>query len=121
MAKTIVRSILGILFILAAVGHIFNPEPTSGFIPEFLPKTFVHIIISIVEGSLGIGVFIPYFRQKALVGIIILMLLLLPLHIIDLFRDKPVIGSMTAAIIRIPIQFLLIYLAWFGKEKEVKK
>ena len=49
------------------------------------------------------------------------MLLLLPLHIIDLFRDKPVIGSMTAAIIRIPIQFLLIFLAWFGKEKEVKK
>lgn len=118
MLKTIIRGILGGILILSAAGHIFNPEPTSGFIPEFFPKTIVHIIISIIEGSLGIGVFVPSFRQRALTGIIILMLLLLPLHIMDLFREEPVIGSMAAAIIRIPIQFLLIYLAWFSREKK---
>jgi hypothetical protein len=45
-------------------------------------------------------------------GIMILLVLLLPIHIWDLTRKKPAIGSKKLAIIRIPIQFLLIYFAF---------
>jgi len=41
------------------------------------------------------------------------MLLFLPLHFLDVFKEHPAIGSKTIALIRLPIQFLLIYCAWY--------
>jgi len=40
------------------------------------------------------------------------MIAFLPIHVWDLFRAEPAIGSMNAAIIRVLIQFVLIYLGW---------
>lgn len=115
--KLIIGYLLGVFMIFGAVGHIASPEVYSGFIPEFLSEDLVNYASLVLEGLLGIGVFIPKFRTKALQGIFILMILFLPIHIIDLFRDYPVIGSKTAAIIRVPVQFLLIFLAWFANKK----
>jgi uncharacterized membrane protein len=42
----------------------------------------------------------------------LLMIAFLPLHIVDVFKDNPAIGSTTLAYIRLPIQFILIYWAW---------
>lgn len=108
---------LGAILIISAAGHIFAPEVSSDFIPDFLPKTAVHIATAIVEFILGIGVFFPAYRKRALMGIAILMMLFLPLHIIDLFRENPVIGSITAAIVRIPFQLLFIFMAWYAWKK----
>jgi len=113
----ILGGLLGLILILSAFGHVFSPEVSSGFIPDFLPKTVVHIGIGIIELLLGIGIFIPAYQKRALQGIMILMICFLPLHIIDLFRENPVIGSMTAAIIRVPVQLLLIFMAWYAGKK----
>ncbi len=45
-------------------------------------------------------------------GILILMLLFLPIHISDVFSETPAVGSHNAALIRLPVQFLLIFIAW---------
>jgi len=45
------------------------------------------------------------------------MLLFLPLHIWDIFREKAAIGSHQVALIRLPIQFVLIAYAWFINKK----
>jgi uncharacterized membrane protein len=106
----------GIILIASAIGHLVNPDFSSGFIPDFLPKTLVHVLTSIVEAVLGIGVFIPNYRKKALTGIFILMILFLPLHIQDVFREEPVVGSLTGALIRLPVQLLLILMAWYARK-----
>lgn len=115
--KLIIAYVLGLVLFAGAAGHISNPEIYAGFIPDFLSEDLVNYGSAIVEGLLGLGVFIPKYRTKSLMGILILMILLLPIHIIDLFQEEPVIGSKAAAIIRVPVQFLLMFMAWFAKSK----
>jgi uncharacterized membrane protein len=50
-------------------------------------------------------------------GILAMMLVFLPLHIWDIFRENPAIGSHKVALIRLPIQFVLIAWAWFISKK----
>ena len=115
--KIVAGILLALLLLVSGVGHLLNPELTSGLIPDMLPKTLVHTVVGIVELGLGIGVFIPRMRKRALQGIFVLMVLFVPVHVIDLFREPPVIGSDAVAIVRIIIQFVFAYLAWFAGGK----
>ncbi len=110
----IAGAFLAFLMALSAVGHLLNPKFTDAFIPDFFPKKLVHIVIALVEMSLAIGIFIPAYRTWALQGTILLLILLLPVHLRDLFLDKPAIGSNKAAWIRIPFQFLFMAMAWYA-------
>ena len=82
------------------------------FIPDFLPKALVNYLAGAAEITLGIGVFIPRSRSVASLGILLLMLLFLPLHIIDVFKEIPAIGSHQAALIRLPLHFVLMGWVW---------
>ncbi len=57
--------------------------------------------------------FIPQWRKIVSVSILIMMLAFLPLHIWDVFRGNPAIGSHKASLLRLPFQFVLIAGAWF--------
>jgi uncharacterized membrane protein len=114
--KTIAGIIMSAILILGGITHFTHPEVSSGLIPDFLPKNLVHYFIGVFEILLGVGVWLKGYRQKALMGITILMLLFLPLHVIDLFRAEPVLGSTTAATIRLFIQFILIFLPWYARK-----
>jgi uncharacterized membrane protein len=46
-----------------------------------------------------------------------MMLAFLPLHILDVFKENPAIGSHEAALVRLPLQFVLILWAWFIKKR----
>lgn len=109
--------LFGILMIFAGVNHFRHSAIYLPFIPAFLPQQFINQATGIIEIVLGIGVFIPQFRQTAAFGIFILMIIFLPLHTWDVFRDKPAIGSHQIALIRLPIQFLLIFIGWFISKK----
>lgn len=98
--------------IAGSVGHLLNPSLSDGFIPDFLPKQPVHIFTAIIEFALGVGLLIPKTKKLAAWGIIGILTFFLFLHVQDLFRETPVIGSKMAAIIRIPFQFLFMYMAW---------
>ena len=107
--------------IFAGINHFRHPLIYLPFIPNFLPQQFINQAAGIIEILLGIGVFIPQFRQRAAFGIFILMIIFLPLHVWDVFRDKAAIGSHKVAIIRLPIQFLLIFIGWFISKKQLNK
>jgi uncharacterized membrane protein len=115
--KLILTFIFGAIMIFAGVNHFIKPEMYFPFIPDFLPTQFINYLAGIVEIVCGVGVFIPPFRSWATLGILIMMLIFLPLHIWDVFKEKPAIGKHEAALIRLPIQFVLIAWAWFISKK----
>lgn len=82
-------------------------------IPDFLPKNATNILVGLAEIMVGIGVFIPVLRSWATVGILVLMIAFLPIHILDIFKDQPAIGNHNLALVRLPIQFILILWARF--------
>lgn len=104
--------ILAVIIMLGGVSHFLTPEMFFPFIPEFLPAEFVNYASGLVEILVGLCYFIPSFRKFSALSMLILMIAFLPLHVIDVFVENPAIGSKTVAYFRLPIQFLLIYLAF---------
>jgi uncharacterized membrane protein len=113
MMKLVTLYTFAIILIGGGINHIFNPKFYNRFIPEVFPKKLVNYVSGVVEIALGVGLLFSETRYWSALGILILMIAFLPLHVIDLFRAKPAIGSRTLAIIRLPIQFLLIWGAWW--------
>ena len=93
--------------------HFIKPKFFNHFIPDFFPKKKVNYVIGFIEFILGLGVFFPTTVNDSSLSIFILLILLLPIHIWDLTKDRPAIGSKKSAIIRIPIQFVLMYGIYF--------
>lgn len=119
--STIVNILIGLLMIAGGVGHFLTPEASSGFIPDFLPKDIVHYTIGAIEFVLGILVFIPKYKNMAATAILVLMIMFLPLHLIDFFRETPIIGSKSSAVVRVLIQFVFIYFAWLISKAQTLK
>ena len=111
--KLILTFIFGAFLIYGGINHFLKPEMYFPFFPDFLPKEILNYLVGILEIAIGFGVFIPQWRKIATVGILIMMLAFLPLHIWDVFRENPAIGSHQASLVRLPIQFVLIAWAWF--------
>lgn len=96
--------------------HFISPEFYFPLIPDFLPKNIINILAGLAEIILGIGVIVPALRKKALWGIFILMVIFLPIHIWDALKENPAVGSKSIAMLRIGIQFVLIFLPWFAQK-----
>ena len=110
---TVIRVIFAIFMIYAGVQHILNPDFYLPFVPSFMPFTMAIIYTSgIIEILLGIMLLIPKYARQGAMGIMLLMLIFLPIHVWDVFSATPAIGSHQAALIRLPVQFLFIGLAW---------
>lgn len=105
----ILKLIYGGFFCFAGIMHIIKPDFFKHFIPDFLPKKLVNYVVGIIEFGLGFGLFFSETNKNASLGIFILLILLVPIHIWDVTKKKPAIGSKKIAIIRIPLQFLLIF------------
>jgi uncharacterized membrane protein len=108
----IFKIIFGIFLVYAGFMHFKKPKFFNGFIPNFLPKLTVNYVFGFIEFVLGIGLFLNQTTKNAALGTFVLMLLFLPVHIWDLTKKRPAIGSKKLAIIRIPLQFLLMYCAY---------
>lgn len=111
--KLLLTLAFGAFMVFAGVMHFARPAMYEAFIPDFLPRDLVNYGSGLLEIALGIGTFIPRFRRSAALGILVLMIAFLPLHVMDVFKENPAIGSHQAALIRLPIQFVLIAWAWF--------
>lgn len=106
------RIIFGIFFAFAGIMHFIKPKIFNRFIPNLLPKLAINYIAGLLELAIGIGLLINQTTKQAALAMFILMLIFLPIHIWDVFREKPAIGSKKIAIIRVPLQFLLLYIAY---------
>ena len=106
---SILKIIYAGFFCFAGIMHVIKPNFFKHFIPNFLPKKLVNYAVGIVEFTLGFGLFFSETNKIASLGILLLLLLLLHIHIWDVTKKAPAIGSKKIAIIRIPLQFLLMY------------
>ncbi len=107
--KLVLTFLFGAFMIFGGVNHFLKPAMYFPFFPDFLPKEALNYLTGIAEIVVGIGVFIPKYRTQAALGILIMMLAFLPLHIWDVFKENPAIGSHQATLVRLPIQFVLIF------------
>ncbi len=98
------------VLLLAGLYHFINPQFYHPFMPDWFPKSLANAAGGLAELLIGIGLFIPATRQLSLYAAAALMLVFLPLHVIDLARARPVIGSKVIAIFRLLLQVVLI--AW---------
>ncbi|MDO6492477.1 MULTISPECIES: DoxX family protein [unclassified Cellulophaga] len=109
----ILKVLLAIFMIYAGLQHFMNPEFFNPYVPDVLVfKTFIIYASGVLEVGLGILLLVPKFASKAAFFIFILMLLFLPIHIWDVFSETPAIGNHQAALIRLPIQLVLIALSY---------
>ena len=112
----ILKVVLAIFLIFGGVQHFISPNNYIPFVPSFLPFTLALIYLSgLFEILFGLALFCKKLETLGAWGILILMLLFLPIHIWDVFSKTPAIGSHNGALIRLPIQFLLIFIAWMVK------
>ncbi|NNE59151.1 MAG: hypothetical protein HKN36_13680 [Hellea sp.] len=95
-----------------AFGHFFFPDKFYAIVPDFLPKKEVVLLSGIPELLIGLGVLWPRTRAIAGIGFTVLCLAFLPLHLWDLVRENPAITPHSAAIIRVLVQFILMWIGW---------
>ena len=119
--KKIIPIVLGVAMILGAVGHVVSPEMYSELIPSFISEFIAHLLAIIAEGAIGISLLIPKFRKYGGLAFMALMIVFLPVHVWDMFKDEPFIGTKTIAAVRIAIQLLMIYTGWWVYQKYNKK
>jgi len=115
------KIVLSIFLIFGGVQHLISPNNYISFVPSFLPFTMAIIFLSgLFEVLFGVALFFKKLEVLGAWGILILMILFLPVHIWDVFSNTPAIGSHNAALIRLPIQFSLIFIAWKVKNNVSK-
>ncbi|WP_372754758.1 DoxX family membrane protein [Labilibaculum sp.] len=108
-----VRVLFAIFMFMGGLQHFLKADFYLPFVPSFLPFPMAIIYLSgLVEIVLAVLLVVNRFARIAAWGIFILMVLFLPIHIIDVFADVPAIGTHKAALIRLPVQFLFMAIAW---------
>jgi len=108
----ILAYIFAVIMLASAVGHFVNPEFYSAMIPSWAPEGLVNIVVGLGELAVGVALILPKYRKLGALGWTIMMIIFLPIHVWDLLRDAPAMGSKMAATIRLVIQFGLIYLGF---------
>ncbi len=112
--------LIAAMMLYGAYNHVANPSFYNGFIPNFFPKLIVNYASALVELIIGILILIPHYRKLGSLYFIALMIAFIPIHIWDLLKDVPAIGSKRAAIIRIAVQFIFIAMGYFVLKKSKK-
>jgi len=113
IVKRIATLLLALFMLIAGANHFISPETYSPLIPDLLPEALVNSLAGLVEVALGIGLLLPASRYWAAMGIVVLMIAFLPLHVWDVFRETPAMGSQGAAIGCMVVQFVFIAWAWW--------
>ena len=108
------KILLGLFMIFGGIQHFVKLDFYLPFVPAFLPfPMFIVYASALIEIIPGIVLLLSKkYAKYGAVAIMFLMIIFLPIHIWDVFSDTPAVGSHTAALIRLPMQFVLIALAW---------
>lgn len=105
---------MALLYILAGINHFRVPKLYYKIIPPYFSnQRLLNIVSGIAEIILGIALCIPQLSKYAAWGIIILLIAIFPANIYMYQNDKAALGlPKWARILRLPLQFLLIYWAF---------
>ena len=109
--------IMSFFYINVGIKHFTDPLWFQYIIPPYLSFWGLELVYlsGAIEIILGILLFIPRFRKGAAYGIILLLIAVYPANIYLAFNEEPQkligISSFAASWIRLPLQFLLIWIA----------
>jgi uncharacterized membrane protein len=123
--KTILRSVLGVVMVLAGLGHFIMTETYLAIMPDYLPWHLPLVYISgVIEIALGIAVFVEPVRSLAGWGLIALFVAVLPANVWQASEGLQPPGmemSTPVAWIRVAFQPVLMYLAWWVTRPDASK
>jgi len=103
------------IYTLAGINHFIKPKMYMRIMPRYLPAHKLLVYLSgLAEVALGIALCFPETKDLAIYGIILMLLVFLLVHFYMLSSKKAGAGiPQWILIIRIPLQFILIWWAWF--------
>ena len=107
--------VMGAMYIVAGMIHFIKPRMYMRIMPRYLPahKTLV-LLSGLAEIFLGFLLFFPVTKDLAIYGIMLMLVIFLLVHFYMLSSKKAGAGIPNwVLILRIPLQFFLIYWAWF--------
>ena len=111
--------ITSIFYINVGIKHFLDPNWFLHIIPPYLNCIGLELVYisGFFEVVLGILILIPKYRKIGAYGIILLLIAVYPANIYLAFNHEPQeligISSFAASWIRLPIQFILIFIAYF--------
>jgi len=117
--KPVLKWLFGIAFILAGANHFYDAPFYLRMMPPVLPApSFLIYLSGVIEIALGVLLLLPKFSKLAAWGIIALLVAVFPANIYmamhtDLFPEF----SPAAQYLRLPVQFILIALAYWMTRK----
>ena len=110
--------LISFFYILNGIFHFMFTESYLPIMPDFLPFHWELILISgVLEFLFGIGVIFEKYRNIALSGIIVILILFMSVHLNMLIPENSLGYSYSLLIIRALFQFVLIDWAWMNRLK----
>jgi uncharacterized membrane protein len=113
--KTIVRVLFAGFFIVAGISHFTNRHFFTAIVPPYLPWPLALVYLSgVAEIVLGVLLVRPRTSVLAAWGLIALLIAVFPANIHMAMNQHLYPGvSRTALLIRLPLQGVMIALAWW--------
>ena len=115
--KILLTNIMGLGYIWVGISHFYNTDFFLKIMPPSFPFHLESVYLSgFFEIIFGMGIMIKFFRKYASWGLILLLIAVYPANIYLAFNEvaqnKIGISSFMASWVRLPIQFILIGLAY---------
>ncbi|RMB60450.1 hypothetical protein EAX61_06405 [Dokdonia sinensis] len=103
------------MYIIAGLMHFIKPKAYGAIMPKYIPAKRAMVFWSgVAEVVLGIGLCFEQTRTIAIWGIIAMLAVFMTVHIDMLTNEKlKTKFPMWAIVLRIPLQFGLMYWAYF--------
>lgn len=103
------------MYILAGILHFLRPKSYLRIMPRYLPQPKLLVYLSgAAEIALGVGLLFEETKELAIYGIILMLLVFLLVHFYMLSSKKAAAGfPRWALLLRLPLQFVLIWWAYF--------
>src|SRR5262249_37252765 len=120
--KTVMKYLFALIFIVAGMNHFRDPDFYLRIMPPYLPwPSALHLLAGFFEIVLGVMLLIPSYQRLGAWGLIALLIAVYPANIHmavnhQLYPNVPMIFHW----IRLPLQFVLIALAWWFTKNDVK-
>lgn len=121
--KILLTYIMGLGYIWVGISHFYNTDFFLKIMPPSFPFHLESVYLSgFFEIIFGMGIMIKFFRKYASWGLILLLIAVYPANIYLAFNEvaqnKIGISSFMASWVRLPIQFVLIGLAYMVSKIE---
>lgn len=107
--------LMAVIYIIAGIMHFIKPKVYLRIMPRYLPAHKLLVLLSgLTEIILGIGLLFPQTKDLSIYGLMLMLTIFFLVHFYMLSSKKAGAGiPYWLLIARIPLQFVLIWWAWF--------